>query len=599
MSAEDAEAERQAKAAEQATRSLQNNRLVVTNLTFASARLLNITVITHCLPPVLRAHAYPCHASFRAQTNYCRASKTAARDLVALHDVRALGHRPIKFFAAVRDDEVSSALPHRPALLLSVISIDAAAFAVATRDARLMNLINTPKAAGVFKRALTKVQHPYLAPSLEVAVKLLPESIHIFILRPFYPKGSLRDLLFGATPTASFAEKYAPPRRGSPLAISAIAKLGRQIIEACCYLSDVGMPLFHLHAGNVLIDHAGDARVSDYENAMLGCVSRHHRRVQPAVTAVASADIVAFGFLLLEMATGQAVKPSTKLTGFEALLPAALQSLVPVLDKIFLRTKSKSAQPMTWLKLANDPLFAGATIPPIAPTPFPFDERTTQSLAATRLFFAEVYAVDAAPQDDGKKKKKKKEKTDKDKSSSRKVKGGAAINDDEVTIAIGAVAADSPSAPRAPAKRASLLGSVSMSDSNNGGGGKSGKRSSSSASASAAGPAFKATSSDAAIRSILGDDGDDDDQEDDDEDDDEDDEDDDDAIFGRANTTVDSFFGSSAKRASGSAGGVGGGRSAADSLFGAPAAPSAGAVAAARFASGKRDSIMWKDMDDD
>ena len=481
-----------------------------------------------------------------------------------------------------------------------VISIDAAAFAVATRDARLMNLINTPKAAGVFKRALTKVQHPYLAPSLEVAVKLLPESIHIFILRPFYPKGSLRDMLYGATPTASFAEKYAPPRRGSPLGISAIAKLGRQIIEACCYLSDVGMPLFHLHAGNVLIDHAGDARVSDYENAMLGCVSRHHRRVQPAVTAVASADIVAFGFLLLEMATGQAVKPSTKLTGFEASLPAALQSLVPVLDKIFLRTKSKSAQPMTWLKLANDPLFAGAAIPPIAPTPFPFDERTTQSLAATRMFFAEVYAVDAAAPDDGKKKKKKKDKADKDKEKSggsRKSKGGAAANDaDEVTIAIGAVAADSPAAPRAPAKRASLLGSVSMSDSYGGGGGKSGKRSSSSASSS--GPAFKATSSDAAIRSILGDDGDQDDEDDDDEDEDED-EDDDDAIFGRANTTVDSFFGSSAKRASASGSSAFGGRSAAESLFGAPAAPSAGAVAAAKFASGKRDSIMWKDMDDD
>jgi serine/threonine protein kinase len=391
------------------------------------------------------------------------------------------------------------------------------------------------------------LQHPYLAPSIEVAVKLLPESLHVFVLRPFFPKGSLRDLLFSATPTASYTEKYLN-KRGSPLKISQIAKIGRQVLEACCYMSDNGVPLYHLHAGNVLLDPNGDVRLSDYENALLGCISKYHKKMQSACSAYVSSDIVSFGYLLLEMATGQPIRRAVPDPAVFQALPLDLQVLVPTLQKIFPASKkqAKANGTLSWHKLRDDPLFAGAMSQSVAVEPFQFDERTSQALAATRMFFDEVYSPDAAdstPSAESDKKKTKKKKSKSSKSSSAVVQ---IDEDDEVdSHAISMTATTTTTtvtdSPRQPSKRPSLLGGVASDRTQT--------------------AKFKVTSSDAAIRAVLGDDasrmGDESD---------EDDEDDDDFIFGKPNASVDDLFG--ARRPT--------------SMF----AP-------------KKGGDMWKDMDDE
>ena len=73
------------------------------------------------------------------------------------------------------------------------------------------------------------------------------------------------------------------------------------------------------------IDPNGDARLTDYENALLGCVGKQHKKVKAAVLPSVPPDVVAFGYLLLEMATGMPCKQSIPTQAAFDALPADLQ----------------------------------------------------------------------------------------------------------------------------------------------------------------------------------------------------------------------------------------------------------------------------------
>lgn len=93
--------------------------------------------------------------------------------------------------------------------------------------------------AGALK-SLTSIQHPYIMPIDYVASN---DSGALFV-RNFYTKGSLKDLLYGASPKNQFLQKYgnASMRGRGPLSIKDIAIYGRQILDALHFLHSKGLP---------------------------------------------------------------------------------------------------------------------------------------------------------------------------------------------------------------------------------------------------------------------------------------------------------------------------------------------------------------------
>jgi hypothetical protein len=84
------------------------------------------------------------------------------------------------------------------------MTLEASAFSLAGRDPRLINLLQTKRSVSTVKKILTRLNHPFVAPSLEFVVKQLAEQVYVFVLRPFYPSGSLRDAVYGVrSPSAS------------------------------------------------------------------------------------------------------------------------------------------------------------------------------------------------------------------------------------------------------------------------------------------------------------------------------------------------------------------------------------------------------------
>lgn len=72
----------------------------------------------------------------------------------------------------------------------------------------------------------------------------------------------------------AFSRKYI---HGHQLDPGLVALYGRQILEGMRYLLKCGIPLGHIHSGNVLI-HNGVARISDWENSLLGVAPQAPRR---------------------------------------------------------------------------------------------------------------------------------------------------------------------------------------------------------------------------------------------------------------------------------------------------------------------------------
>lgn len=89
-------------------------------------------------------------------------------------------------------------------------------------------------------KALTTVHHPFIMPIEYVA----SNDSGALVIRNFYAKGSLKDLLYGTSPKNLFMQKYGNPtgRGRGPMAIKDIAIYGRQILEALQFLHSKGLP---------------------------------------------------------------------------------------------------------------------------------------------------------------------------------------------------------------------------------------------------------------------------------------------------------------------------------------------------------------------
>lgn len=138
----------------------------------------------------------------------------------------------------------------------------------------------------------------------------LPERNSFMSIRQSYVKGSLKDMIYGVPLMRRFVQKRSYGlSHGRPISPSGVARYGRHILEGLCYFKFFGFPYPYLHAGNVLICGQGCV-LTDFENVVPG--------IPPATSAALAAvqdtecwEIVSFGLLLFEMATGR--KPAQKL----------------------------------------------------------------------------------------------------------------------------------------------------------------------------------------------------------------------------------------------------------------------------------------------
>jgi serine/threonine protein kinase len=111
--------------------------------------------------------------------------------------------------------------------------------------------------------------------------------------------GSLRDLIFKATPNVEYQIKYAFAKG---LTLHEISLYGRQILKGISALISCGMPVPHLHSGNILIDGKRfECRFTDLENVFLGRPVQHLLHFDPNL----SIELQCFAHVLYEMASGK------------------------------------------------------------------------------------------------------------------------------------------------------------------------------------------------------------------------------------------------------------------------------------------------------
>jgi len=187
------------------------------------------------------------------------------------------------------------------------------------------------------------LQHPYIYPILDVEFvygslasaavfsdDVKPVLVTVF---PFNTKGSLKDLIYRSRWQDDWSHKYRQRSEGLPLL--QVQRLGRQILEALLFLQDRGFPPFgHLHSGNVIIQN-GVARLTGFENTLLGFSSRAYPLIKSVLHGIPSAiDTICFGHVLFEMCTGYelyAPKPTARHLEDMRSYPQVIE----VLDYIF------------------------------------------------------------------------------------------------------------------------------------------------------------------------------------------------------------------------------------------------------------------------
>ena len=126
-------------------------------------------------------------------------------------------------------------------------------------------------------------------------------------VRSSHVLGSLKDMIYRVPLEQRFSQKRSLGLRASglPLSPAGVARYGRHILEGLCYFKFFGFPYPYLHAGNVLITGGGASCVlTDFENAVPGTPPAYAAQLATAQDA-SQWEVMSFGLLLFEMATGR------------------------------------------------------------------------------------------------------------------------------------------------------------------------------------------------------------------------------------------------------------------------------------------------------
>ncbi|EQC32831.1 SLOB protein kinase [Saprolegnia diclina VS20] len=144
---------------------------------------------------------------------------------------------------------------------------------------------------------------PQVVPVLDVAY-LDHETPRMAAISPWMNQGSLKDYIVHRSQTMLLSMPYHKKFKrygvGRPLASSAIARMGRDILLGMQQLQSLGIPSYHLHTGNILMEYE-QVRVGGYE-ALLFQAGRLQSPISDSDDK--TLPLTLFGHVLFEMAFG-------------------------------------------------------------------------------------------------------------------------------------------------------------------------------------------------------------------------------------------------------------------------------------------------------
>ena len=210
-----------------------------------------------------------------------------------------------------------------------------------------------------FGTALETIQHPYLLP-VEKS-EFIKEKSTALVVRPYLAKGSLKDHIYDKQPRGYYGAKYLTKKHGYPFKEPAVRLHGRQILEAVKFLLGMGLPVTHLHTGNIFVDEQV-CQLADFENAVLGLSSLYHFQLLQFGKCQTPEEVAAFlfGLVLYEMAVGREYLPTpTSTPAFPSTTPKDLQKII---ESILAPTTAKVP---TIMELLEHPYFATVKLPEV------------------------------------------------------------------------------------------------------------------------------------------------------------------------------------------------------------------------------------------
>ncbi|CAI5739454.1 unnamed protein product [Hyaloperonospora brassicae] len=209
-----------------------------------------------------------------------------------------------------------------------------------------LSLLDIDRESAVYrlKALLVTLQHPYILPVMDMVYA--KEKKALLVLQPFVARGSLKDLIYRVDdPATAFGAKYRL-ERAHALPFQAIAKFSRQVLEALADLRRKGLMCDHLRSTNVLVDR-GNARIAEIFTPLLAIDRyRDSRQLTVSLEQDMDIDLLLFGHIVYEMATGlELASPQPEKGVLEMVAP----EIADVLQAIFcypdrLRRPSDPAQ---------------------------------------------------------------------------------------------------------------------------------------------------------------------------------------------------------------------------------------------------------------
>lgn len=180
------------------------------------------------------------------------------------------------------------------------------------------DIIATEKDKLALVSLLESLDHPYLYP-VDDFDYFVPKG-QAYVIRRVAERGSLKDLIYGVkSPLHAWNDKYGRVTQGQLLGTQQCAVYGRQILDGLKALQTIGLRFPHLATSNIMMCKHGNSgelvcRISELENTFLALPPRYSSYFEPLNDRV-SEEVIAFGHVLFEMATGRemrSVKPPRK-----------------------------------------------------------------------------------------------------------------------------------------------------------------------------------------------------------------------------------------------------------------------------------------------
>ncbi|KAE9018307.1 hypothetical protein PR003_g13209 [Phytophthora rubi] len=179
------------------------------------------------------------------------------------------------------------------------------------------------------KALLVTLKHPYILPVLDIFYS--KEKKALLVVQPFVATGSIKDRIYQVdNPAKPYDVKYRL-ENAHPLPFEEIAKLSRQILEALDGLRAKGLVCDHLRSTNVVIDD-GNARLAEIYTPLLA-IDRYKdsRELTVSLEQHMDIDLLLFGQILYEMATGmELLSPLPEEGVLEMLAPEIAEVLVAI-----------------------------------------------------------------------------------------------------------------------------------------------------------------------------------------------------------------------------------------------------------------------------